>query len=50
MAGAVAAEAGNNWSIFHNPAGITEVDGLQVSLGGGKLYGYDWLPTLNLSG
>ena len=49
MAGAVAAEAGSNWSIFHNPAGITEVDGLQVSLGGGKLYGYDWLPASNLS-
>ena len=49
MAGAVAAEAGRNWSIFHNPAGITEVDGLQVSLGGGKLYGYDWLPASNLS-
>ena len=49
MAGAVAAESGSNWSIFHNPAGITEVDGLQVSLGGGRLYGYDWLPTSNLS-
>ena len=49
MAGAVAAEAGSNWSIFHNPAGITEVDGLQVSLGGGRLYGYDWLPASNLS-
>jgi len=49
MAGAVVAEAGSNWSIFHNPAGITEVDGLQISLGGGKLYGYDWLPISNLS-
>ena len=49
MAGAVVAETGSNWSIFHNPAGITEVDGLQVSLGGGRLYGYDWLPASNLS-
>ena len=49
MAGAVVAESGSNWSIFHNPAGIAEVDGLQVSLGGGKLYGYDWLPASNLS-
>ena len=49
MAGAVVAEAGSNWSIFHNPAGITEVDGLQISFGGGKLYGYDWLPASNLS-
>ena len=49
MAGAVAAEVGSNWSIFHNPAGITEVDGLQISLGGGKLYGYNWLPASNVS-
>ena len=49
MAGAVVAEAGSNWSIFHNPAGITEIDGLQISFGGGKLYGYDWLPASNLS-
>ena len=49
MAGAVVAEVGSNWSIFHNPAGITEFDGLQVSLGGGRLYGYDWLPTSNFS-
>ena len=49
MAGAVVAETGSNWSIFHNPAGITEVDGLQVALGGGKLYGYNWLPASNVS-
>jgi len=49
MAGAVVAEAGSNWSIFHNPAGITEVDWLQVSFGGGRLYGYEWLPASNLS-
>ncbi len=49
MAGAVAAEAGSNWSIFHNPAGITELNGLQVALGGGRLYGYDWLPASNVS-
>ena len=50
MAGAVAAEAGSNWSIFHNPAGITEVDGTHISAGSGKLYGFNWLPTYNLSG
>jgi len=49
MAGAVTAESGSNWSIFHNPAGITELNGLQVALGGGKLYGYDWLPARNVS-
>ncbi len=50
MAGAVVAEAGSNWSIFHNPAGITEVDGTHISAGSGKLYGFNWLPAYNLSG
>ena len=50
MAGAVVAEAGSNWSIFHNPAGITEVDGTHISAGSGKLYGFNWLPVINLSG
>ncbi len=50
MAGAVVAEAGSNWSIFHNPAGITEVDGTHLSAGSGKLYGFNWLPIINLSG
>ena len=50
MAGAVVAETGSNWSIFHNPAGITEVDGIHLSAGSGKLYGFKWLPTYNLSG
>ena len=47
MAGAVVAEAGSNWSIFHNPAGITEVDGIPLSAGSGNLYGFKWLPTYN---
>ena len=50
MAGAVVAETGSNWSIFHNPAGITEVDGTHISAGSGKLYGFNWLPVINLSG
>ena len=50
MAGAVVAESGSNWSIFHNPAGITEVDGIPLSAGSGNLYGFKWLPTYNLSG
>ena len=50
MAGAVVAEAGSNWSIFHNPAGITEVDGTQISIGSGKLFGFNWLRAYNLSG
>ena len=50
MAGAVVAETGSNWSIFHNPAGITEVDGTHLSAGSGNLYGFKWLPAYNLSG
>ena len=50
MAGAVVAEAGRNWSIFHNPAGITEVNGIHLSAGSGNLFGFKWLPTYNLGG
>ena len=50
MAGAVVAEEGKNWSIFHNPAGMTEIEAMQFSAGGGNLYGFNWLPSINLSG
>jgi len=50
MAGAVVAENGNNWSIFHNPAGIAEIDEIRYSAGGGKLYGFGWLPAYYLNG
>ncbi len=50
MAGAVVAEKGNNWSIFHNPAGLTEINGTLFSAGGGKLYGFTWLPSYHLNG
>ena len=50
MAGAVVSEIGGNWSLFHNPAGMTEIDGTYFSAGGGRLYGFNWLPSYNLSG
>jgi len=50
MAGAVVAENGNNWSIFHNPAGIAEIDEIRFSVGGGDIFGYSWLPASHLSG
>ena len=50
MAGAVVAETGSNWSIFHNPAGITEIEGTYLSAGSGNLFGFKWLPTYNLGG
>ena len=50
MVGAVVSERGGSWSAFYNPAGMTEIDGTHFSIGSGKLYGYNWLPTYNLSG
>jgi len=50
MAGAVVAEKGNDWSIFHNPAGMTEITGTYFSVGGGKLYGFNWLSAYHLNG
>ena len=50
MVGAVVAEKGNNWSIFHNPAGLTEIDGTHFSAGGGNLYGFKWLQAYHLNG
>ena len=50
MAGSVVAEEGNDWSIFHNPAGLTEINGTHFSAGGGKLYGFKWLPAYHLNG
>ena len=50
MAGAVVSEEGGDWSIYHNPAGMTEIDGTHFTAGGGKLYGFNWLPYYHLSG
>ena len=49
MAGAVVSEEGNGWSIFHNPAGMTEIDGIHFTAGGGKLYGFHWLPAYHMN-
>ena len=49
MAGAIVAEKNNNSSIFHNPAGLTEIDRTHFSAGGGKLYGFNWLPFYHLN-
>ena len=50
MAGAVVSEEGDDWSIFHNPAGITEIDKIRFSTGGGNLYGFNWLPAYYMNG
>ena len=50
MAGAIVAEEGGNWSMFHNPAGMVEINGTHFSAGGGKLFGFNWLPSYHLNG
>jgi len=43
MVGAVVSEKGSSWSMFHNPAGIVEIDKIHFSIGNAKLYGFNWL-------
>jgi len=43
MSGAVVSIESDDHTIFHNPAGMTEINTSQFSSGGGKLYGYNWL-------
>ena len=50
MAGAVVSEEGSDWSIFHNPAGMVEIEKMRFSAGGGNLYGFNWLPAYHLNG
>ena len=50
MVGAVVSDRGGNWSIFHNPAGMAEIDGTHFSVGSGRLYGLDWLPLYHFNG
>ena len=49
MAGSNVAGFGSSNSIFNNPAGLSEVDNSQLSMGGGNLYGFSWLPSYYFS-
>ena len=51
MVGAIVAEDGNSWSIFQNPAGIVEIKdkGFLFGVSSSNLYGYEWLPSKNLT-
>ena len=49
MVGSNVAEFGSCNSIFSNPAGLSDVENIQLSMGGGNLYGLSWLPTYYLS-
>ncbi len=42
MAGAVVANPGSEASLFHNPAGLAEIDGGFVTAGSSSLYGVDY--------
>jgi hypothetical protein len=49
MVGSNVAEFGSSNSIFNNPAGLSEIDNIQLSTGGGNLYGFSWLPSYYFS-
>ena len=50
LAGAIVAQRGGSESIFHNPAGIVEINMIQFSIGRGNLYGFSWLPAYHING
>jgi len=49
MVGSNVAELGSSISIFNNPAGLSDVENIQLSTGGGNLYGFSWLPSYYFS-
>ena len=49
MVGSNVAGFGSSNSIFVNPAGLSDIEGIQLSTGGGNLYGFSWLPAYYLS-
>jgi len=50
MVGSNVAEFGSSNSIFNNPAGLSDVENIQLTTGGGNLFGYTWLPSYYFSG
>jgi len=49
MVGSNVAGFGSSNSIFNNPAGLSDVEDIQLSTGGGNLYGFSWLPSYYFS-
>ena len=47
LCGAVVANKGDNWSLYHNPSGIIEVDHIKVSFSYSKLYNQSFFPYSN---
>tara|TARA_Y100000589_G_C27098189_1_gene606879 strand:- start:408 stop:1292 length:885 start_codon:yes stop_codon:yes gene_type:complete len=48
LCGAVVAQKGGNWSVYHNPAGLSELDNIQVSFGYSKIFNQSFLPYTNI--
>ena len=48
MSGAVTSGPGGSWSIFHNPAQLSELSGIYFINGYSKIYNLDFLPYSNL--
>ncbi len=49
MVGSNVAGFGSSNSIFNNPAGLSDVENIQLTTGGGNLYGFSWLPSYYFS-
>ena len=49
MVGSNVAGFGSSNSIFNNPAGLSDLKDIQLSTGGGNLYGFSWLPSYYLT-
>ena len=49
MVGSNVAGFGSSNSIFNNPAGLSDVEDIQLLTGGGNLYGFSWLPSYYIS-
>ena len=50
LAGANVSQRGGSESIYHNPAGIAEINTIRFYAGGGNLYGFNWLTAYHMSG
>jgi len=49
MVGSNVAGFGSSNSIFNNPASLSDLEDIQLSTGGGNLYGFSWLPSYYFS-
>ena len=50
LSGTMVSQQNGSESIFYNPAGISNLESMQFSMGGGNLYGFHWLPAYYING